>query len=72
MRSSDSIDLRRLPVWLQYVISLTVVGIVVALAWFVGGHKPAPYWITHYLVPILGVTYIVLVVYVIVWRRFLK
>jgi Na+/alanine symporter len=70
--SENQIDLRRLPVWLQYVISLTVLAIVVALAWFVGGHKPAPYWIAHYLVPILGVTYILLVLYVILSRRFLK
>lgn len=61
-------DLRTLPVWLQYVIALTVVAVVVAVAWVVGRDDPVPGWITDDLIPILGWTYLALVVVVIVTR----
>lgn len=58
----DKIDLRRLPSWLQYLISLSVVALVVGAAWFVGRDEPIPRWISHFLIPGLGVLYIILVV----------
>lgn len=66
--SNSDIDLRRLPVWIQYVISLSVVAIVVVAAWIVGRDRPVPAWITHWLIPILGWIYLMLVAFVI-WRR---
>ena len=57
------VNLRTLPVWLQYVISLSAVALVVTAAWIVGRDRPIPFWITHYLIPILGWTYIALLVF---------
>jgi hypothetical protein len=62
------IDLRKLPVRLQYLIALTVVAIVTIAAWLVGRNRPIAYWITHYLIPILGVSYIVLFTFVVLRR----
>jgi hypothetical protein len=64
----QKIDIRRLPVRLQYLIALTVVAIVTIAAWLVGRNRPVAYWITHYLIPILGVSYIVLFTFVILKR----
>ncbi|MDT5062506.1 MAG: hypothetical protein QOH63_2965 [Acidobacteriota bacterium] len=66
--TKNKIDLRTLPRWLQYVIALTVVAIVTIAAWLVGRNRPIAYWITHYLIPILGVSYIVLFTFVILRR----
>ena len=49
-----SVDLKRLPRWLQYVIAVSVTAVVVALAWHVGKDRPVPHWIQAYLVPALG------------------
>jgi hypothetical protein len=54
------IDLRVLPVWLQYIIALTVVAIVAGLAWLVGRDQPVPDWIQHGLIPALGWIYLAL------------
>jgi peptidoglycan/LPS O-acetylase OafA/YrhL len=54
------VDLRHLPRGTQYVIALTVVAVVVAAAWIVGQDRPVPTWITRFLVPALGVLYLVL------------
>jgi hypothetical protein len=67
----ERIDLRRLPVWLQYLIALTVVAVVSIAAWLVGRNRPIPNWITHYLIPILGWSYIVLFTFVMI-NRFTK
>ena len=61
----DKVDLRTLPGWLQYCIALSVVAVVVAAAWVVGRDDPVPGWIADYLIPILGVAYLVLVVVVV-------
>lgn len=66
------IDLRRLPTWLQYLIALSVVALVGGAAWLAGRDRPVPFWITHYLVPALGVIYLVLLVARLArwaWRR---
>jgi hypothetical protein len=63
--SRNRVDLKTLPVWFQYLISLTVIAIVSFTAWIVGHNKPNPTWITNYLIPILGWLYIVLFTYVI-------
>jgi hypothetical protein len=60
------VDLRTLPVWLQYFISLTVVVLVVTAAWIAGSDRPTPAWITHYVVPTLGWIYLVLFVFLII------
>jgi hypothetical protein len=64
----QKIDIRRLPVRLQYLIALTVVAIVTIAAWLVGRNRHVAYWITHYLIPILGVSYIILFTFVILRR----
>ncbi len=56
------INLRMLPVWLQYVISLIVVTIIVTIAWWIGRDDSVPMWITRYLVPILYWSFIALLV----------
>ncbi len=70
--TGKNIDLRKLPAWLQYVIALSVVGIVVPAAWIVGRDQPVPSWITTKLIPALGWLYLVLFVYVILHRWFQK
>ncbi|HLP91158.1 MAG TPA: hypothetical protein VK184_21585 [Nostocaceae cyanobacterium] len=70
--SRKKVDLTTLPIWLQYSISLTVVAIVVTFAWFVGRNNPIPAWITTYLIPILGWSYIILFIFVITSRIFQK
>lgn len=66
----EPIDLRRLPVWLQYLIALSVVALVGGAAWLVGRDRPVPLWITHYLVPALGAIYLLLLVARLVrWAR---
>jgi Mn2+/Fe2+ NRAMP family transporter len=64
-RSGDDpgIDLRRLPSWAQYALSLTLVGIITAAAWLVGRNQPIPDWIEHVLIPALGWFYVVLLVF---------
>jgi hypothetical protein len=66
----QSIDLRRLPAWQRYLISLVVIAAVSAIAWVVGRNQPVPGWITTYLIPLLGWAYIVLVLFVVaMWLR---
>ncbi|HEY2290784.1 MAG TPA: hypothetical protein VGM86_08800 [Thermoanaerobaculia bacterium] len=48
------IDLRFLPVWLQYVISCTVVLGVALTAWWVGRDRPIPLWVSGRLLPAIG------------------
>ena len=71
--TKDKINLHLLPTWLKYLISLSVIVIVVSAAWIVNGGRPAPNWILHGLVPVLGWIYLGLVAYLIVyhlvWRR---
>jgi hypothetical protein len=69
--SRKKVNLRTLPVWVQYLISLAVITIVVTAAWVVGKGRAIPSWITEYLIPILGWSYIVLLLFVIV-SHFLK
>lgn len=71
--SKDKTELRTLPVWLKYLISLTVIALVVGLAMIFGGGRPAPNWILHGLIPVLGWIYLALVAYLIIYyavRRF--
>ncbi len=70
-RPSDrEIDLRRLPAWQRYLISLVVIGAVSTIAWLAGRSQPVPGWITAYLIPFLGWAYIVLVIFVVaMWLR---
>ncbi len=68
--SDQEIDLRRLPAWQRYLISLVVIAAVSAIAWVVGHNQPVPRWITAYLIPFLGWAYIVLVIFVVaMWLR---
>lgn len=48
------IDLRRLPTWLQYFVSIGVVVFVVLLAWRVGKDDPIPSWVSEWFVPALA------------------
>jgi heme A synthase len=66
--SHDPIDLRTLPVWLQYVISLTVVAVVAAAAWVIGKDQPVPNWLTTKMIPALGWVYIGLFTTVMIGR----
>jgi hypothetical protein len=65
--SKDKIELRTLPTWLKYLISLTVIALVVAAARIFGSGKPAPNWILHGLIPVLGWLYLALVAYLIIY-----
>lgn len=69
-----SFDLRRLPVWLQYLVALSVIAVVAAAAWLVGRDRPVPHWVTHGIIPVLGWVYIAFAAYWVVsrilrWRR---
>jgi hypothetical protein len=68
MTPRKKVDLRTLPTWLQYLISLTTIAIVVAVAWLAGRNNPLPEWISLYLVPALGWLFIGLVVIALVSR----
>jgi hypothetical protein len=70
--SRKKVDLTNLPIWLQYSISLTVVAIVVTVAWFMGRNNPIPAWIITYLIPILGWSYLALFIFAITSRIFSK
>lgn len=70
--SRDPVDLRQLPIGIQYLISLSVVTVVVIAAWLVGRNQPVPTWLTTHLIPALGWLYIVLFSYVIIIRLFNK
>ncbi|OUL31317.1 hypothetical protein BV372_20360 [Nostoc sp. T09] len=63
MNTRKKVDLKTLPVFLQYVIALLVSTIVFALAWYVGKDKPIPDWIQNYIMPNLGWIGIVLLSY---------
>lgn len=67
-----SVQLKLLPVWLQYVIAITVTLFVVAMAWHIGKDRPTPQWIELWLVPILGWTGLLLLVTGVVATRFEK
>jgi len=64
----DKINLNALPRWIKYLISSTVIAVVVVAAWIVNGGRPAPNWILHGLVPVLGWIYLGLVAYLIVYH----
>jgi hypothetical protein len=49
--SRQAFDLRRLPSWLQYAISLPVVGVISTVAWLTGRDKPVPKWVSDIVVP---------------------
>lgn len=66
--SRKRVNLRALPVWIQYLIAIPIVAFVFAAAWFVGRSEPIPLWITEYLVPLLGVLYIILLLVVVIRR----
>jgi hypothetical protein len=68
--SRDPIDLKKLPIWMQYTIALSLTAIVVFVAWMVGGDKPVPVWLTKYFIPALGWLYIVLFSCLIISRLF--
>lgn len=60
-RDPAPVDLHRLPWPLRYGLALLVVAAVVAAAWFIGRDDPVPRWINHWLVPVLGWTYLALI-----------
>ncbi|HJZ82517.1 MAG TPA: hypothetical protein VKD91_19290 [Pyrinomonadaceae bacterium] len=64
----DKINLHLLPTWLKYLISLSVIAVVVIAAWIVNGGRPAPNWMLHGLIPVLGWIYLGLVGYLIVYH----
>jgi hypothetical protein len=68
----QNIDLKQLPIWLQYTIALSVTTIVVITAWQVGHNQPTPQWINQFLIPTLGWIYLVLLGYGVLSRLFLK
>jgi hypothetical protein len=39
------VDLRRLPLWLQYAIAIAVSAVVMYFAWLAGRDKPTPGWL---------------------------
>ncbi|MFL5496199.1 MAG: hypothetical protein ACJ8DC_17575 [Gemmatimonadales bacterium] len=58
--SRRRVDLRQLPPRQRYAIAIAVAAVVVALAWLVGRNRPVPPWVTGYLVPALGIAYLIL------------
>jgi peptidoglycan/LPS O-acetylase OafA/YrhL len=66
--SEKPFDLRRLPVWLQYLISLSALAVVVTAAWLIGKDQPVPSWLITKMIPTLGWIYIVLLVVAMVSR----
>jgi uncharacterized membrane protein len=68
--SRKSVDLTRLPQWLQYLIAVAIIAVVVAAAWIVGRDQPVPAWIETYLIPALAWFGLILIVLVVVdWFR---
>lgn len=51
-------DLRRIPSWVQWMLSLSIVVFVSLAAWLVGRDQPIPAWINSALIPGLGWLYI--------------
>lgn len=66
-----TVNLRRLPLWIQYFIALSVSALVMYIAWRVGRDRPAPGWLS----PMMSVWFYVgpaLIVFFLVrwlWRR---
>ena len=61
------VDIRRLPYGLGYVISLSMVAFVIALAWLASRGDPAPAWWEGYASPaILWISPVAFVL--LVWR----
>jgi len=67
------VDLKRLPLALQYAIAVAVAAGVMTMAWRVGRHRPTPAWLTDVLIPIwqwVGVTILFGFILVALYRRF--
>ncbi|MCP4658897.1 MAG: hypothetical protein GY856_26090 [bacterium] len=64
------IDMRTLPSWLQWTISLAIVVVVSLVAWQVGKEDPVPAWVAELLVPGLGILFLVLLVVGLAARAF--
>ena len=60
------IDLHRFPVWIQYLIALSVVAIVTLLAWHF--RNPTPQWVTEWVVPALSWIGLCLIVTGVSWH----
>jgi hypothetical protein len=52
MSNRIKIDLRVLPIWLQYLIASVVAGVVMFIAWQVGRDEPQPEWLIRYIYPL--------------------
>ena len=60
--SRIKIDLKRCPQKLQYSIAIAVVVIVATAAWIFGRGNAIPAWIEGYLIPILGLLFLILAI----------
>ena len=45
MESRRSVNLRTLPLYVQYVLASAIAALVMAIAWKVGRDRPAPAWV---------------------------
>ena len=62
------IDLKELPLYLRYLIAITVTALIVGLVYLEKNVQPAPYWIQEYVIEKPDVTAVVLVVlFAFVW-----
>ena len=66
--NKNKVNLHALPARVKYPIALAVIALVVAAARLVGGHRPAPEWLTRELIPVLGWVYLALCLYLIVYH----
>jgi Na+/alanine symporter len=57
------VDLRRLTPWKQRLVALTVVAAVVLSAWLLGGVRSIPTWVSRFVLPLLGLFYILALAY---------
>jgi hypothetical protein len=67
------VDLKRLPLAVQYAIAIAVAVGVMTMAWRVGRHRPTPAWLTDVLIPIwqwVGVTILFGFILAALYRRF--
>ena len=68
MQRRKNVNLRNLPVWVQYTISVTVVVSVGITAWLVGQDQPVPGWIREYLIPALSGLFVILFIWLAINR----
>jgi hypothetical protein len=70
--SGKEIDLKKIPVWLQYLIAFSVIVGVMTSVWLMGSDDPVPILIEKYLLPNLEKLFLFFLAFAIVVRFLIK